>query len=137
MTAISISVVFGGGDARAYVQPFVVELRNRMRRFADTPYSSAIDSFDLKLFVSGEMDTFDGDDSPEKPRVLEKKRTATGQLTMQEKVWRAGERSIKVFLRDRVRATVEHLAARVSDKGLAIDSAALLASFDAATADWV
>jgi hypothetical protein len=137
MTAITITVVFGGGDARPSVQPFVVELRNRMRTFAEVRRSSAIDSFDLKLFVSGDIDEFTGDGSLDKPRVLEKKRVASGEITMQETTWRAGERAVKMFLRDRVRAALDELAGRVAEKGLPIDAPGLLADFDAATADWV
>lgn len=137
MTAVTITVVFGGGDARPSVQPFVVELRNRMRAFADASHSAAIDSIDLKLFVSGSMDTFTGDGSLDKPRVLEKKRVASGELTMQEATWMAGASAVKTFLREHVRAALDELAGRVSEKGLAMDRGALLAAFDLATADWL
>jgi hypothetical protein len=132
MTAITLTLICGGGDSLHAVQPHTVALRKQLRSLADVRYSAEIDSLDLKLFVSGSMDRFSGDGSLEHPRVMKSRRYASGELTMQQAVWKKGARSVKTFLRNGVRDATHTLCARIERAGLEIDTPALLRDIDAA-----
>jgi hypothetical protein len=137
MTAITLTVICGGGGSLNAVQPHMVALRKHLRSLADARHSPDIDSLDLKLFVSGSMDKFSGDGSLEKPRVMKSKRYASGELTMQQAVWKKGARSVKTFLRNGVRDATHMLCARIERAGLEIDTAALIRDVDAALATFM
>lgn len=130
MTEITLTGQFGGSDAFDLLNPYIVKLRTLFKLFSDKTYSEDVESFDLKLFVSGEITEFEEKSGIGRIRFMKKRKTISGEIIINKEIWTLEDKPLRDYLAKIIRELFGLFVGKITKAKITIESEKLLKDID-------